>query len=77
MTLSATVWEEKFRDARCVRESSLQLEPRKFKHDGIAQEVCILILILKGRVLIEIAVESEREDAVLCYGKSTSCIEKK
>lgn len=69
MTLSATVWEEKFGTHAVCGRALLQLEPRKFKHDGIAQEV-YLDLDSQGRVLIEIAVESEREDAVFAMGRA-------
>lgn len=69
MTMSATVWEEKFGAHAVCGRALLQLEPRKFKHDGIAQEV-YLDLDTQGRILIEIAVESEREDAVFAMGRA-------
>lgn len=69
MTVSATVWEEKFGSHSVSGRALLQLEPRKFKHDGIAQEV-YLDLDTQGRILIEIAVESEREDAVFAMGRA-------
>lgn len=69
MTMTATVWEEKFGAHSVCGRALLQLEPRKFKHDGIAQEV-YLDLDSQGRILIEIAVESEREDAVFAMGRA-------
>lgn len=68
ITLSATVWEERFTHSVCGR-ALMQLEPRKFKHDGIPQEIC-LDLDPQGRVHIEVAVESEKHDAIFAMGRA-------
>lgn len=69
MTVSATVWDEKFGSHSVCGRALIQLEPHKFKHDGVPQEV-FLDLDPEGRVLIEIAVESEREDAMFAMGRA-------
>lgn len=69
VTLSTTVWEEKFGTHGVCGRALVQLEPRKFKHDGIPQEI-YLDLDPQGRLLIEIAVESEREDAIFAMGRA-------
>lgn len=69
MTVSVTVWEDKFGAHGVCGRALIQLEPRKFKHDGIPQEV-YLDLDPQGRVLVEIAVESEREDAIFAMGRA-------
>lgn len=69
MTVSVTVWEDRFGSHGVCGRALLQLEPRKFKHDGIPQEV-YLDLDPQGRILVEIAVESEREDAIFAMGRA-------
>lgn len=69
MTMSATVWEEKLGTHAVCGRALMRLEPRKFKHDGIPQEI-FLDLDPQGRVHIEIAVESEREDAIFAMGRA-------
>lgn len=69
VTLSATVWEEKFGAHSVCGRALIQLDPRKFKHDGIPQEI-FLDLDPQGRVLVEVAVESEREDAIFAMGRA-------
>lgn len=69
MTLSATVWEEKFGTHAVCGRALVQLQPRKFKHDGIPQEI-YLDLDTQGRILVEIAVESERDDAMFAMGRA-------
>lgn len=69
MTVSVTVWEDKFGAHGVCGRALIQLEPRKFKHDGIPQEV-YLDLDPQGRVLVEVAVESEREDAIFAMGRA-------
>lgn len=68
ITLSATVWEEKLTHSVCGR-GLMQLEPRRFKHDGIPQEI-FLDLDPQGRVHIEVAVESEKDDAIFAMGRA-------
>lgn len=69
ITLSATVWEEKFGTHGVCGRALIQLQPRKFKHDGIPQEI-YLDLDNQGRILVEIAVESERDDALFAMGRA-------
>lgn len=69
ITLSATVWEEKFGTHGVCGRALMQLEPRKFRHDGFPQDV-YLDLDTEGRLHIEIAVESEREDAMFAMGRA-------
>lgn len=69
ITLSTTVWEEKLGSHGVCGRALIQLEPRKFKHDGIPQEV-YLDLDPDGRLLVEIAVENEREDAIFAMGRA-------
>ncbi|WPK23934.1 hypothetical protein PUMCH_001184 [Australozyma saopauloensis] len=69
MSVSVTVWEDSFKTHGVCGRALIQLDPRKFKHDGIPQEV-YLDLDSQGRLLIEIAVESEREDAIFAMGRA-------
>lgn len=69
LTVSATVWDEKFGTHSICGRALIQLDPRRFKHDGLPQEV-YLDLDSQGRVLVEIAVESERMDAIFVMGRA-------
>lgn len=69
ITLSATVWEERFGTHGVCGRALMQLQPRKFKHDGLPQEI-YLDLDTQGRILVEIAVESERDDAIFAMGRA-------
>lgn len=69
LTISLTVWDEKFGTHAICGRSLLQLDPRRFKHDGIPQEI-YLDLDSQGRILIEVAVESERNDAIFVVGRA-------
>lgn len=69
LTISATVWDEKFGTHSICGRALLVLDPKRFKHDGIPEEI-YLDLDSQGRVLIEIAVESERMDAVFFMGRT-------
>ncbi|KAK6456182.1 uncharacterized protein RJT20DRAFT_128003 [Scheffersomyces xylosifermentans] len=69
LTISATVWDERFGTHSICGRALMQLDPRRFKHDGIPQEI-YLDLDSQGRVLIEIAVESERIDAIFVMGRA-------
>lgn len=69
MTVSVTVWEDRFGAHGVCGRGFVQLEPRKFKHDGFPQEI-YLDLDPHGRLLVEIAVESEREDAIFAMGRA-------
>lgn len=69
LTVSATVWDEKFGTHAICGRALIQLDPRRFKHDGLPQEI-YLDLDSQGRVLVEIAVESERMDAIFVMGRA-------
>lgn len=69
LTLSATVWDGRPSTHSVCGRALVQLEPQKFQHDGIPQEV-VLELDPQGRVTIDVAVESEREDALFAMGKA-------
>ncbi|ODV79451.1 uncharacterized protein CANTADRAFT_52308 [Suhomyces tanzawaensis NRRL Y-17324] len=69
LTVSATVWNEKFGGYSVCGRGLIQLDPRRFKHDGIPQEI-YLDLDTQGRLLVEVAVESERADAIFVMGRA-------
>lgn len=69
LTVSVTVWDERIGTHSICGRSLLQLDPLRFKHDGIPQEI-YLDLDSQGRVLVEVAVESEREDAIFVLGRA-------
>lgn len=75
LTISVTVWDEKFGTHSICGRALLQLDPRRFKHDGIPQEV-YLDLDSQGRVLVEVAVESERVDAIFVMGRAHRCLKR-
>lgn len=69
LTISVTVWDEKVGTHSICGRAMLQLDPKRFKHDGIPQEV-FLDLDSQGRLLVEVAVESERMDAIFVMGRA-------
>lgn len=70
LTISSTVWDaSRFGTHSICGRALLQLDPRNFKHDGLPQEI-YLDLDTQGRVLIEVAVESERADAMFVMGRA-------
>lgn len=69
LTVSVTVWDEKLGTHSICGRAMLQLDPRRFKHDGIPQEM-LLDLDSQGRLLVEVAVESERVDAIFVMGRA-------
>ena len=69
ITLSTTVWEDKLGSHGVCGRALIQLDPRKFKHDGIPQDV-YLDLDPDGRILIEVAVENERDDSIFAMGRA-------
>lgn len=75
LTISTTVWDERFGTHSICGRALLQLDPRRFKHDGIPQEI-YLDLDSQGRVLIEIAVENERADAIFVMGRAHRCLKR-
>lgn len=69
LNLSLTVWDERLGNHSVCGRAILQLDPRRFKHDGIPQEI-LLDLDTQGRLFIEVAVESERVDAIFVMGRA-------
>ncbi|KAG7661380.1 uncharacterized protein J8A68_005075 [[Candida] subhashii] len=69
LELSTLVWDEKFAQHQLCGKAFLELNPRKFKHDGMPQEI-YLDLDLQGRLAIEVAVESETHDAIFVMGRA-------
>lgn len=70
LTLSVTVWDEQRVGTHSIcGRALLQLDPLRFKHDGLPQEI-FLDLDTEGRVLVEVAVESERVDAIFALGRA-------
>ncbi|KAL7666887.1 C2 domain-containing protein [[Candida] zeylanoides] len=57
---------EEYLDPELISQT---VNPRNFNHDGLPQEI-YLDLDTQGRVLVEIAVESERADAIFVMGRA-------
>ncbi|KAG7191702.1 uncharacterized protein KQ657_002838 [Scheffersomyces spartinae] len=51
-------------------KAKLELSPRTFKEDGIAQEAILDLNNEQSRILMEIAVEKERDDVLFLIGKA-------
>lgn len=76
LTVSVTAWDEKTMGAHSIcGRALLMLDPRRFKHDGIPQEI-YLDLDSQGRILLEVAVESERLDALFVIGRAYRCLKR-
>lgn len=76
LTVSVTAWDEKTIGSHSIcGRSLLQLDPHRFKHDGIPQEI-YLDLDSQGRILLEVAVESERLDAIFVTGRAYRCLKR-
>ncbi|CAK7892402.1 hypothetical protein CAAN1_01S09868 [[Candida] anglica] len=75
LTISTTVWDQRFGTHSICGRALLQLDPRNFKHDGLPQEI-YLDLDSQGRVLLEVAVESERIDAIFVMGRAHRCLKR-
>lgn len=69
LELSTLVWDERFGHHQLCGKAFLELNPRKFKHDGMPQEIS-LDLDLQGKLIIEVAVESETHDAIFVMGRA-------
>ncbi|RLV93070.1 Uncharacterized protein JA1_002747 [Spathaspora sp. JA1] len=67
--MSALVWDEKFGQHLLCGKAYLELNPRKFKHNGMPEEMT-LDLDLQGKLVIEVAVESETLDAIFVMGRA-------
>lgn len=76
LTISVTAWDEKTIGSHSIcGRALLQLDPHRFKHDGIPQEI-YLDLDSQGRILLEVAVESERLDAIFVTGRAYRCLKR-
>lgn len=64
-----TVWDGRFGQHCICGKAPLELNPRKFKHNGIPEEI-VLDLDLQGKIIIEVAVESETLDAMFVMGRA-------
>jgi hypothetical protein len=69
LAISVTVWDRRFGTHHICGRALIQLDPRRFKHDGIPEEI-YLELDTQGRIKIEVAVESERLDAIFVMGRA-------
>ncbi|KAL6453780.1 hypothetical protein SBY92_005353 [Candida maltosa Xu316] len=70
---SIVVWDDRFGQHRLCGKAFLELNPRKFKHNGIPEEIT-LDLDLQGKVILEIAVESETSDPIFVMGRAYRCL---
>lgn len=75
MTVSTTIWSEKLGSQSICGRALIQIDPDRFKHDGIPQEI-FLDLDSQGRLLVEIAVENERLDALFAMGRAYRTLER-
>lgn len=73
LNISLTIWDRTLGTHSICGRALLLLDPMKFEHDGVTQEL-YLDLDTKGRVLIELNVESEREDAIFVMGRAHRCL---
>lgn len=75
LTISATVWDRRLGTHSICGRALIQLDPKRFKHDGIPEEI-YLDLDSLGRILIEVAVERERLDAIFVMGRAHRAIKR-
>lgn len=75
LTISATVWDKRMGTHSICGRTLIQLDPKRFKHDGIPEEI-YLDLDSQGRILIEVAVERERLDAIFVMGRAHRAIKR-
>ncbi|RCK60585.1 hypothetical protein Cantr_08658 [Candida viswanathii] len=69
LNTSVVVWDDRFGQHQLCGKALLELNPRKFKHNGIPEEI-VLDLDLQGKIVIEVAVESETLDAMFVMGRA-------
>ncbi|CAI5758750.1 unnamed protein product [Candida verbasci] len=69
LDLSLLVWDERFGQHQVCGRAFLDLDPFKFNNDGKPQEI-ILDLDLQGKLIIEVALESETLDAMFVLGRA-------
>ncbi|CDR44086.1 CYFA0S13e03114g1_1 [Cyberlindnera fabianii] len=71
LSITATVWDNNSRMSShdlCGR-ALLQLDPKKFRNDGIPEEIC-RDLDLQGSLVFQVSLESEKDDAIFSVGKA-------
>lgn len=69
VVVTIEVWDRRVGGSESIGNSKLELSPLLFKEDGIAQEA-IIDLNDQSRILVEIAVERERDDVMFLMGKA-------
>ncbi|KAI5956670.1 hypothetical protein CANMA_004507 [Candida margitis] len=69
LELSAVVWSETMGQHQICGKAFYELNPKKFKHNGFPEELT-LDLDIQGKVIIEVAVESETLDAMFVMGRA-------
>lgn len=69
LELSAVVWSESMGQHQICGKAFYELNPKKFKHNGFPEELTLDLDIL-GKLVIEVAVESETLDAMFVMGRA-------
>ncbi|KAI5902756.1 Uncharacterized protein K4G60_g1900 [Candida parapsilosis] len=69
LELSAVVWSESMGQHQICGKAFYELNPKKFKHNGFPEELT-LDLDISGKLIIEVAVESETLDAMFVMGRA-------
>ncbi|CAK9438809.1 uncharacterized protein LODBEIA_P30330 [Lodderomyces beijingensis] len=69
LELSCIVWSDSFGQQQVCGKAFFDLNPKKFKHNGIPEEIS-LNLDISGKLILEVAVESETTDAMFVMGRS-------
>lgn len=69
--ISATVWDHssKFGSHDLCGRTLLQLDPKKFRNDGIPEEIT-RDLDIQGTISFEVSLESEKNDAIFSIGRA-------
>ncbi|KAI5966645.1 hypothetical protein KGF57_000609 [Candida theae] len=69
LELSAVVWNESMGQHQICGKAFYELNPKRFKHNGFPEEIT-LDLDISGKLVIEVAVESETLDAMFVMGRA-------
>ncbi|KAI3403203.2 hypothetical protein KGF56_004000 [Candida oxycetoniae] len=69
LELSAMVWSDNMGQHQVCGKTFFELDPKKFKHNGFPEEI-VLDLDVSGKLVIEVAVESETMDAMFAMGRA-------
>ncbi|KAG5416730.1 hypothetical protein I9W82_005694 [Candida metapsilosis] len=69
LELSAVVWSESMGQHQICGKAFYELNPKRFKHNGFPEELS-LDLDISGKLVIEVAVESETLDAMFAMGRA-------